>query len=1054
LGLVMLCTLAAEVVMVLLIYTIPDKLPNEPMLLGAAVAGLIIGLALAYLRCCFGRFSRLITITTTAMVGGFMIVGSWYYSQHNINLATPWWTQDGTTEDFRPIFAWVITTLVCMAWQVWKTSDHERNSGDCEAVADMKFHKSQSLPRIASAEVPLMDAAALEEGRNRRNTNALYKGRKGRGSGSQLVSLSEGDEGAPKESSLGMRPLGMTRNRAGNASDNSMASGDAGASTPDLQNLEREARLVDARRLDQNSGAADNEATRGDGIEAELNKGTVMDGHVMPHKDSIGAKAFLWVSLLLTLAITSAVPYTIHWGLSNIVIGVIFCLFSWFLLWNVVDVFMSSIAYHFVRIVFGFFEVQRANLLSGLPNEARTFVQYCVLSESAEQSLETFETAYQCYLNNLDPNGNIAVAVVSVTNKLSIVAAEVNACDNLQQRFLREMEAEQKEFMIYLATAWPPVQHEQCPNPAAHSAGLVRRWYFWTGLAVSAQSNGYSIQGSHKLAETADTWMTAMVAEMALNFMYLHRNCRVLKKPGQYQDAIILAYTGDNLSYTYTDPKYGRLGRLPNQHCFGFSGNIVPDSSEDMERTVRRLQKQGARHVSRLRQAGQHQPYRYSMVMDSDTVSGWRSILRVAEYAVKNPEYGIFQCHLAIDDTVENPTWYMWAEVLRQASALNIPKASFSIFRRHGFYGKGFIDNELMLRSVIGRKPEPKADGTYEALEALPVDIMSHDTFEAKILRPCYIPDVALLEEPAKNAISSFPQTTRWMVGEVRNASYPPGLFRNMIILSQRMYGLVYGDAPKPPFARQYDVPCGWSTEHLSHVSFRIMHAGPAVMSCILIRTYLMGCGLLHFRNAELGLNLTIFTFISIFVIPKGLLALDLIPSFRFGARKPDEGCSYEPSAKGPVAVIRREETLASGCGMLWTRLLLSVVEAVLSVLIFGPECLLGLQRMCNAYWSQISGRVTWVPQAVVDKEVEKNTMGSLSMRMRFVLKHTWHIPLIGIFIAVTTYMLLGSVDVLSMTLWVSWILHPIITCWGCSPRPSGDESWIVRLVMSTRTED
>ena len=106
------------------------------------------------------------------------------------------------------------------------------------------------------------------------------------------------------------------------------------------------------------------------------------------------------------------------------------------------------------------------------------------------------------------------------------------------------------------------------------------------------------------------------------------------------------------------------------------------------------------------------------------------------------------------------------------------------------------------------------------------VDIMSHDTFEAKILKPCFVSEVMLREEPAKNALSSFPQTTRWMVGEVRNASYPPGLFRVGIICAQRLYGLFNLNAPRPPFLRQHDIPVAWGTDYIAHISFRVMHAG------------------------------------------------------------------------------------------------------------------------------------------------------------------------------------------------------------------------------------
>merc|ERR1719281_1896213 len=138
------------------------------------------------------------------------------------------------------------------------------------------------------------------------------------------------------------------------------------------------------------------------------------------------------------------------------------------------------------------------------------------------------------------------------------------------------------------------------------------------------------------------------------------------------------------------------------------------------------------------------------------------------------------------------------------------------------------------------------------------------------------------------------------MTGEVRNASYPPGLFRNFINFSQRLYGVAYGNAPTMPFMRQFDIPASASTKYLSHVTFRVMHAGPVIMTLILLRNYCSAAGWLHFRNPFLATYLTVFTAASLFVIQK---------------------------------------------------LLLSVVEAVLSVMVFGPECFVGMRRMCLAYW-------------------------------------------------------------------------------------------------------
>jgi hypothetical protein len=394
----------------------------------------------------------------------------------------------------------------------------------------------------------------------------------------------------------------------------------------------------------------------------------------------------------------------------------------------------------------------------------------------------------------------------------------------------------------------------------------------------------------------------------------------------------------------------------------------------------------------------------------------------------------------------------MWAESLRQASNVNLPKAHWTIFGRHGFYGKGLFDNNMMIGSVIGSRPAKEKGGHYKALEALPIDIMSHDTFEAKILKPCFIPDVRLREEPAKNALSSFPQTTRWMVGEVRNASYPPGLFRIGIMVGQKFYGMFSSTAPKLPFLRQHDIPVAWGTDYIAHISFRVMHAGPAIMMIILLRNYSAAFpGALHFRNQFLSIPLTIFTIFSLFILPKGLLVLDMIPSLGLGRRR-ERGLLYEPSADAPEYP---PPPIMSGIEVFIKKVFLSLIEAILSAMIFGPECLIGFQRAFMAYTAQITGKVAWRPQAAVDAEVESNTGPNCTMCQRFsyVMKNVWHIPALGLLIAVTT-MMFGICEPFSIILWVSWMLHPIITTAGCCPLPSADESMLVDMVKKIKEHD
>ena len=55
-------------------------------------------------------------------------------------------------------------------------------------------------------------------------------------------------------------------------------------------------------------------------------------------------------------------------------------------------------------------------------------------------------------------------------------------------------------------------------------------------------------------------------------------------------------------------------------------------------------------------------------------------------------------------------------------------------------------------------------------------------------------------------------------------------------------------------------------------------------------------------------------------------------------------------------------------------------------------------------------------------------------------------------FLVAGTSALLGIHDPLTVVLWVSWLIHPLITTWGCSEAAS-DRNWIVRWVKELRDE-
>jgi hypothetical protein len=213
---------------------------------------------------------------------------------------------------------------------------------------------------------------------------------------------------------------------------------------------------------------------------------------------------------------------------------------------------------------------------------------------------------------------------------------------------------------------------------------------------------------------------------------------------------------------------------------------------------------------------------------------------------------------------------------------------------------------------------------------------------------------------------------------------------------------------------------------------------------------------LLSFRNQFLSIPLTLFTLFSLFILPKGLLVLDMVPSLGLGQKKREPGFLYESSADNPEGKRRTNEfERMSGASLFWHKIFLSFLEAVLSALVFGPECLVGFHRAFLSYTAQITGKVAWRPQAAVDKEVEECTLApdvTLFERFMYCMREVWHIPALGMFIALTT-MLFGICEPFSIVLWVSWLLHPVITTWGCCPLPSAEQSYMVSMVRRVRQE-
>eukprot|EP00927_Polykrikos_kofoidii_P011821 TRINITY_DN15053_c0_g1_i1.p1 TRINITY_DN15053_c0_g1~~TRINITY_DN15053_c0_g1_i1.p1 ORF type:complete len:1197 (-),score=178.02 TRINITY_DN15053_c0_g1_i1:19-3090(-) len=630
---------------------------------------------------------------------------------------------------------------------------------------------------------------------------------------------------------------------------------------------------------------------------------------------------------------------------------------------------------------------------------------------------------------------------------------------------------------------------------------------FWLGVLESIRANGTT---------DVDEFVNELkrkVEECAQHFIYLHRTCRILKKTGQYQDLIILGSTGNNQAYTYLEEDYGRQGRVAGSPCFGFSGNlevdqpssfvgkpradvsILPsdsacsaasvtanvdggpvsrendgiggvnaqisssngqDDGKLLERTAA-LERLGLADIELVASAGRdpQNRYWYTLVLDSDTFCPPGSVRRLVEVAQHedNKHFGIINANLANDYAQDSRcTWHMWRNALMEVSTVDLQRGQFWIFGRVGFYGKGLIRNEMYLERLIGTPNRP--------VEALPIDILSHDTVEAKLLKPAVVLEVTLYEDVARNPISGLAQSTRWMLGEIRNASYGDSAYQILVTHGMDLYvRATKCQRRHRQFVRWPEVPCSAGAAYLSHQGVRLFHIGPALMLVNLFTSIVavLGWGLHLVVVPAVSFYVLLFTILALFLLPKMFLVIHKLPSLRCGHRLGNSVATKTQTVAssgivgsntqldGEALVEAPAEKL--GCwGILWRQLLLGMIELCLSVLLYGPELVVGFLRLLRALHSQITGRQSWVPQDVVEKEIDDK------LSLWYVFRQTWVVHACGIAYLVYT-MRLGILSPVNGVLCASWILYPVSTYVMClSVKEHWKHRWIWTWVMSIKS--
>ncbi|CAJ1419125.1 unnamed protein product [Effrenium voratum] len=160
---------------------------------------------------------------------------------------------------------------------------------------------------------------------------------------------------------------------------------------------------------------------------------------------------FLTMVVTLSCVASTCFTYFVKWSgdtATHFLVGLIYILTNAFCLWSIIEFFLLTLWFHTIRLVCGMPPLPKQDYKSGLPRKGRTVLAYCLLSKSETSSRETFETAIEAHLANLDPNMRITTSIVSVTGTLPLVRYELDLRDTCRDAIRRRLQGEAKAVMM------------------------------------------------------------------------------------------------------------------------------------------------------------------------------------------------------------------------------------------------------------------------------------------------------------------------------------------------------------------------------------------------------------------------------------------------------------------------------------------------------------------------------------------------------------------------------------------------------------------------------
>lgn len=414
------------------------------------------------------------------------------------------------------------------------------------------------------------------------------------------------------------------------------------------------------------------------------------------------------------------------------------------------------------------------------------------------------------------------------------------------------------------------------------------------------------------------------------NFMVIHRVSTVLRKCGQYQDLMLLS-EGEMNAFTYCDQKlYSTAARKYGEQMFIYS--------EDVKNIINRK-------------------FNYTLVLDSDTEVPRGTIFALLDIAAAHPDRGIIQPSIALD-CKKDATLYMHLEKLRQEINEPLTNSNAAILQQSSFFGKGLLNNKIYIDHILGTK--------NKLIELVPIDVLSHDTFEASLLRPLYVGSLRLKEAPSYNYVTWSIRERRWNKGEILLAIY---FFENIFGRPVRFLQRQLQRSKFVTTKLRTKTKLDFVSSYIAHSALRNMMVKPILLVYIFVHLF----------------GSLIYPYISITFI---LFLVIVFPKF-------------------------------ATCNKRNFKYIL--IETFASIMQFTPESVTGSIRIIRAFKAILLNNTKWTPQRAVEMEFQNSNAFVLSFY------HLWGYSLFAVVLS-TTVLIFVEDSYLFLFMMFTVITLPVFT--------------------------